>query len=113
MKALVLSGGRGTRLRPCTHTNAKELVPVANKPILFYALEGIVGAGVTDIGIIVGDTEDEIRAAVEDGAQWGAHVPYIRQSAPLGLAHAVKVAEPFLKDRSEERRVGKECRSRW
>ena len=98
MKALVLSGGRGTRLRPITHTSAKQLVPVANKPILFYALEGIVAAGVTDIGIIVGDTEDEIRAAVQDGGQWGAHVTYIRQSAPLGLGHAVKEAEPFLKD---------------
>ena len=73
-------------------------MPVANKPILFYALEGIVAAGVTDIGMIVGDTEDEIRAAVQDGSRWGAHVTYIRQSAPLGLAHAVKEAEPFLKD---------------
>lgn len=97
MKALVLSGGRGTRLRPITHTSAKQLVPIANKPILFYALEAIRNAGITDIGIIVGDTQEEIRAAVGDGSRFGIKVTYIPQDAPSGLAHAVKIAEPFLK----------------
>jgi glucose-1-phosphate thymidylyltransferase len=98
LKALVLSGGKATRLRPITHTSAKQLVPVANKPILFYAIEAIRDAGITDIGIIVGHTAEEIKAAVGDGSKWGVHVTYIPQDAPRGLAHAVKIAQPFLKD---------------
>ncbi len=96
MKGLVLSGGKGTRLRPITHTGAKQLVPIANKPVLFYGLEALVEAGIEEIGIVVGDTEDEIRRAVGDGSQFGARVQYISQLAPLGLAHAVQTARQFL-----------------
>ncbi len=98
MKALVLSGGAGTRLRPITHTSAKQLVPVANKPVLFYGLEAIRDAGVSEIGIIVGDTQAEIEAAVGDGSDLGISVTYIRQQAPLGLAHCVLIARDFLGD---------------
>ncbi|MDN3240428.1 glucose-1-phosphate thymidylyltransferase [Glycomyces tritici] len=98
MKALVLSGGAGTRLRPITHTSAKQLVPVANKPVLFYGLEAIAEAGITEVGIIVGDTAAEIREAVGDGSELGIKVTYIPQDAPLGLAHAVLIAKDFLGD---------------
>ena len=96
MKALILAGGKGTRLRPITHTSAKQLVPVANKPILFFAIEAIRDAGITDIGIIVGDTASEIEEAVGCGADFGVKTTYIRQDEPLGLAHAVKIAEDFI-----------------
>lgn len=116
MKALVLAGGRGTRLRPITHTRAKQLVPVANKPVLFYGLEAIAAAGIREVGIIVSDPREllqpdhrtgemvttlvnsqaEIRAAVGDGSQFGLRVTYLEQEAPLGLAHAVKIAEDFM-----------------
>lgn len=99
MKALVLAGGAGTRLRPITHTSAKQLVPVANKPVLFYGLEELRDAGLTDVGIIVGDTAEEIRAAVGDGSALGLKsVTYIPQDAPKGIAHAVLVAREYLAD---------------
>lgn len=96
MKALVLAGGSGTRLRPITHTSAKQLVPVGNKPVLFYGLEAIAAAGIREVGIVVGDTHAEIEAAVGDGSAFGLDVTYIRQHAPLGLAHAVLIAGDFL-----------------
>jgi glucose-1-phosphate thymidylyltransferase len=98
MKALVLAGGKGTRLRPLTHTSAKQLVPIANKPVLFYGLEAIRDAGITSVGIIVGDTAHEVREAVGDGSKLGLEVTYIPQEAPLGLAHCVLIAREFLAD---------------
>ena len=98
MKGLILSGGAGTRLRPITHTSAKQLVPVANKPILFYGIEDLAAAGITEIGIVVGDTRDEIMEAVGDGSEFGVKVTYLPQDEPLGLAHAVLIAREFLGD---------------
>jgi glucose-1-phosphate thymidylyltransferase len=97
LKGLILSGGRGTRLRPITHTSAKQLVPVANKPVLFYAIEAMAQAGIDDVGVIIArETGDEIRAAAGDGSKFGVKLTYIVQDDPLGLAHAVLTAEPFL-----------------
>lgn len=98
MKALILSGGTGTRLRPLTYSNAKQLLPLANKPILFYIIEKIVRVGITEIGIIVGDTHEEVKKIVGSGERWGVDITYIYQEKSLGLAHAVGIAEKFLGD---------------
>src|ERR1700752_805634 len=97
LKGLVLSGGRGTRLRPLTHTAAKQLVPVANRPILFHVLDNLKNAGITEVGIVISpETGNAIREAVGNGSSWEMPIEYIQQSEPLGLAHAVKIAQPYL-----------------
>lgn len=98
MKGLLLSGGKGTRLRPLTHTRAKQLIPVAGKPILHYCLEDLVNSGIRQIGVVVGETANEVQASLGNGAAFGAELTYIYQDAPLGIAHAVKIARQFLAD---------------
>jgi glucose-1-phosphate thymidylyltransferase len=98
MKGLILSGGKGTRLYPLTFTSAKQLIPVANKPVLFRVIETLRDAGIIDMGVVVGDTAPDIKNAVGDGSRWGIKITYIPQEAPLGLAHAVKISQGYLGD---------------
>ena len=101
MRALITAGGRGTRLRPLTHTSNKHLIPIANKPMIHYALEAVAAAGIREVGIVINpDTGEEIRKALADGAAFGLRIDYVMQEAPLGLAHVVRVAEPFLRGES-------------
>ncbi|RQW02870.1 glucose-1-phosphate thymidylyltransferase, partial [candidate division KSB1 bacterium] len=98
MKALITAGGKGTRLRPLTHTQNKHLLPIANKPILHYALEKMADAGISEVGILTNQEGREVRSALGSGDRWGLHITYIPQEAPLGLAHVVKISQQFIGD---------------
>jgi glucose-1-phosphate thymidylyltransferase len=98
LKGLILAGGKGTRLRPFTYTGAKQLVPVANKPVIYYAIEELVACDITELGIVAGETMDQFEAAIGDGSRFGASVTYIHQPRPLGIAHGVKTAREFIGD---------------
>ena len=98
MKALIASGGHGTRLQPITHTQNKHLIPIANKPMLFYALETVAEAGIEEVGVVVNQGDSEVRGVLEQGERWGLNITYLEQGAPLGVAHVVKIAEDFIKD---------------
>ncbi|MDH4212234.1 MAG: glucose-1-phosphate thymidylyltransferase [candidate division WOR-3 bacterium] len=98
MKGLILSGGFGTRLRPLTYTGAKQLIPIANKPIIYYGIEALAGLGIKEIGVVVGDTRDEVMNTVGKGDKWKLKIEYIPQESPLGLAHAIKIARKFLSE---------------
>jgi len=96
LKSIILCAGKGTRLRPLTHTSAKHLIPIANKPVLFYAIEMIRDCGIKDVGVIVGETGEDIKEELREGSRWGVNISYIEQKEALGLAHAVSVARDFL-----------------
>ena len=98
MKALITSGGKGTRLRPITHTQNKHLIPIANKPILHYAIEAVAQTGIKDIGIVINADSEDVQKAIGNGEKWGAKIQYIPQEAPLGLAHVVKISQSFLQN---------------
>jgi len=98
LKALITSGGKGTRLRPITHTQNKHLIPIANKPILYYAIEAVVEAGIKDIGIVINADNQDVPEAIGNGNRWGVNIQFIPQEAPLGLAHVVKIAQDFIQD---------------
>lgn len=98
MKALITAGGRGTRLRPITHTSNKHLIPIANKPMIFYALEAVLDAGIKDVGVIVNETRPEVEGALGTGKDFGLNITYIEQEKPLGLTHCIKISKGFLGD---------------